>query len=147
MSYPQTLSPQQVASRCADFCEDLKGKTLDEIRRGCMRYRRNPENKFFPTPGQLLEACRNPFADAKPRRYETLAELGPAPERSRVEKMITLSRDVLRVGRPSDDIASVKLGILDRPPLEMTPELREREQALASERQNTLARRLEGKSW
>lgn len=49
------------------FCEDLKGKTLAQIQMACRRWRQGADNKFFPTPGQLLELCIPPFAD-KPGR-------------------------------------------------------------------------------
>src|SRR6185295_2471405 len=59
------------------FAEDFANKSLEEIRYGCRRWRQNAENKFFPTPGQLLEACKNPY-DTKPRNYAPLEDLPPA---------------------------------------------------------------------
>lgn len=45
------------------YCEDLKHTTDAELADACRRWRMNAANKFFPTPGQLLDAGRNPFAD------------------------------------------------------------------------------------
>lgn len=46
------------------FNADLQGRSLEEIRLGCQRYRQNHENRFFPTPGQLLAACKNQYGDS-----------------------------------------------------------------------------------
>lgn len=55
---------EEVALRLVAMCDDLRGHTLEEIRTGCRKYRQNPANKFFPgSPGQLLEAMKNPYAD------------------------------------------------------------------------------------
>lgn len=39
------------------FSEDFQGKTLEQIRHACQQWRQNPDNRFFPTPGQLLAGC------------------------------------------------------------------------------------------
>jgi hypothetical protein len=50
-----------------DFCQDLAGKTDAQLEYACGRYRRDPKNRFMPTPGQILELCNSPFADKPPR--------------------------------------------------------------------------------
>ncbi len=142
MHYHNSLSSPQIASRNADFCQDLVGLSLQQIRNGCRRYRDNPENKFFPAPGQLLEACKSPFADAKPRRYAEQADLPPPQVKSKIEKMLELSRTMFKWGRPETEIAHVKQAILERPPLKQTPEQEQLERELRDERMATLERRL-----
>lgn len=90
--FPTSLSPQEQALRLSEFCHDLKGKTLEEIRYGCRRYRQNPENRFFPTPGQLLEACKNPFETYTSRRYDPLDGLPPALSPEIAQKLIKNTR-------------------------------------------------------
>lgn len=142
--YHNALSEAQIASRSADFCESLQGLSLAQIREGCRRYRDNPANKFFPSPGQLREACKSPFADPKPRRYELLQDLPTGPTRDRVEQMLALSRKTITAGRPKP-LAALKEEILERPPLVMTPEMIELEKSLAQERQESLARLMQAK--
>ena len=129
------------------FFEDLGRLTLENLRDGCSRYRRNPSNRFFPSPGQLLDACRDPYDDPPARRYAPLAALGrrltPDEAAAAIERVrATTGYDV------SVERANVrrKAEILARPPLEMTPELRDREQKLARERRKALARRLQNGS-
>lgn len=38
-----------------DFIEDLEEFAIPEIEAAIREYRRNPKNKYFPTPGQLRE--------------------------------------------------------------------------------------------
>lgn len=45
------------------YCEDLKGRADDEIGNACKRYRQDAKNRYFPTPGQLLELLKNPYED------------------------------------------------------------------------------------
>lgn len=48
------FTPQQAALVVDDFIRDLTGVTASELADACDEYRRNPKNRFFPTPGQLL---------------------------------------------------------------------------------------------
>lgn len=50
----QHLSPDQMTLRFQIFFDDLRGLSESELGMACERYRRDPENKFFPTPGALL---------------------------------------------------------------------------------------------
>lgn len=45
------------------YCEDLNGRSDDQIADACKRYRQNGENRYFPTPGALLDLMKNPYAD------------------------------------------------------------------------------------
>jgi hypothetical protein len=107
-----------------------------------MRYRRNPENKFFPTPGQLLAACKSPFADPPPRHYPAQAELGPPVPKERAAALIAETRQKWGYF-PKDDIEGIKAEIRARPKSEMTPEMLDLEKSLAAERAETMNRRLQ----
>lgn len=54
----------------SDYCRDLADKSDAQLAYACRRYRQNSANRFFPTPGQLLELCDSPFHDDAPVRSE-----------------------------------------------------------------------------
>jgi hypothetical protein len=62
--YPSNLSKEENALRLGSVAGDLSGKSIEQIRDACKRYRVNGENRFFPTSGQLLDLMKNPYADA-----------------------------------------------------------------------------------
>jgi len=133
------------------FVEDLSRFTIDEIRDGCRRYRQSGESKWFPTPGQLMAACRDPF-EVPPRRYPDAPNSPPVKDDRSPEGVTRLIEGTrAKYGaKPHDPVAAVKTEILARPPLVMTDELQERERALAGERADALASRLQaggGGSW
>ena len=119
------------------FFEDLQGLSIEAIRGGCRRYRRNPENRFFPSPGQLLEACKNPFdVSGPPRRYDPLPELPPIGECVSPERM---RDDIAKAGlgdRKERSLVALKDEILARPrlPYVETPEDVKRARAEALQR-------------
>lgn len=129
--FPTSLSPQEQALRLSEFCNDLKGKTLEEIRYGCRRYRQNPDNRFFPTPGQLLEACKSPFDIPPGRTYAPLDDLPPALPADVAQKLIANVRAKYD-WQPADrepTIEELKEAARNRPtiqpvPIPMTPERR-----------------------
>lgn len=45
----------------------------------CRRWRQGADNKFFPTPGQLLELCTPPFADKPGKSHGRQTEHGFQP--------------------------------------------------------------------
>lgn len=45
------------------YCDDLGAYTAAEIGNACKRYRTSGENRYFPTPGALLDLMKNPYAD------------------------------------------------------------------------------------
>lgn len=47
------FSPQQAKELYSQYLDDLRDLPFTEIICAAEKYRRNPENKFFPTPGQL----------------------------------------------------------------------------------------------
>lgn len=49
-----TTTPDQMTLRYQVFYDDLRHLTERELAVACERYRKNPENRFFPTLGQLL---------------------------------------------------------------------------------------------
>lgn len=57
----QQLDRQQQNLKYRIFYEDLRHLTAEEMAEACRRYRQNPNNKFFPTPGQILAALRGEY--------------------------------------------------------------------------------------
>jgi hypothetical protein len=41
-----------------DMLEDLEGYSPEKLRDACRQYRTNPENRFFPSSGQLIGIMR-----------------------------------------------------------------------------------------
>jgi hypothetical protein len=60
------FTPTQSKLVLSDFFADLARYTPAEISDACDTYRRNGENRFFPTPGALL-ALLKPDASERPR--------------------------------------------------------------------------------
>lgn len=122
MAHQGNPTKQDIALKLAAMCDDLRGKTIEEIRDGCRRYRRNPESVFFPTPGQLLDACRNPYEDHGPRRhYDPLPELPPLSacvSHLRAQEILALS-GLVREMEPS--LVAIKEEILSRPRIQPEP--------------------------
>lgn len=119
------------------FFEDMRGMSIEQIRDGCRRYRKNPANRFFPSPGQLLEACKSPFDVSGPKRhYDPLPELPPIGECVTPEKM-RADLQAAGIGEPGKkSLAAIKEEILARPKLpyvETPPEVK-RARAEALER-------------
>lgn len=52
-----------------DMLQDTSGLSAYEVEDACAAYRRNGANRFFPTPGQLMDAIKSKFTDP-PRRLE-----------------------------------------------------------------------------
>lgn len=53
----QELSEAEASLKFRIFCEDLRNVPEAVIEAACRSYRRDPKNRFFPTPGQLLALC------------------------------------------------------------------------------------------
>ena len=113
--------------------------TLEQVRYGCNRYRKNPENKFFPTPGQLLEASKNPFDNDPPyrRHMPYRDDLPPAmpPEIARA-----LAKTTREKYNFLDATEKLKEEIRNRPPLVQTAQDLALEKALGEERNAALDR-------
>lgn len=52
------FTPAQAKLLLADFLHDLQGYPPKDVEYACAAYRQNPENRFYPTPGQLLEILK-----------------------------------------------------------------------------------------
>lgn len=63
------FTPAQVRLLMGDFLRDLEPYSAADIAQACDTYRRDPESKFFPTPGALIAILR---------RYETPPHRGNA---------------------------------------------------------------------
>jgi hypothetical protein len=76
-----------------DFLEDLAPFTIAEIEVAIRNYRRDPKNKFFPTPAQLLAILRPP-ADPSDKRSRLPVFHGyPEPARSATRSVAQVLRD------------------------------------------------------
>ena len=64
------FGPAQASLIVSDFMADLTGATAAMVDEACGVYRRDPANKFFPTPGMLLQHMRD---DIHQRRKELAA--------------------------------------------------------------------------
>lgn len=104
--------------------EDLQHLDLTQLRAGIGRYRRNPENRFFPTSGQLLEACKSPFDTASPAHSKPAFkdDLPPVTHLKDAIAMIEAARAKYKFPRASkDEIERLKEEILARPPIAYVP--------------------------
>lgn len=63
--YRPDFGPEQVKHMALDFIEDLSQYPVCEVEAAFAAYRRNPENRFFPTPGMIrgiIDAARADIA-------------------------------------------------------------------------------------
>lgn len=89
--FPRTdMNPAKWVMLAQDFWEDCRHLSLPHLRDLCRAYRQDPDNRFFPTPGQLLNASHRPWDDIHIPRHEQKALPTPvlseeqAAERSRM---------------------------------------------------------------
>ena len=61
------FQPEQVKLVLQDFLYDLRAYEVRDIAHACDRYRQGPENRFFPTPGQLLAILKPAQAEPEER--------------------------------------------------------------------------------
>jgi hypothetical protein len=47
------FTPAQAKQLYAQYLDDVRDYSFSDIRQAVEKYRRSPENKFFPTPGQI----------------------------------------------------------------------------------------------
>lgn len=137
ITYPRTdMDPRKWMLLFETFWADIRHLTLNSLRDGCRRYRTNAANRFFPSPGQLLEACRDPFDGIFPNRPPAL----PAPE----DQPLTADT-IANCGEILKGYLSTVDPELKRPEIKevvMTSELEQRERDLRELRQRNLERRL-----
>lgn len=53
----RNLSAKQAEYVVADWFSDVKHFPAATLEAACTKWRRDPENKWFPTPGQLIALC------------------------------------------------------------------------------------------
>lgn len=113
------------------LCADLKNKTDAELDEGCRRWRNDPKNKWFPTPGQLIEACKNPYDMRPAKTYKPLDDLPPAMSERDANELIgrIQKKYQLPSGTPT---AALKEEILARPPIPYVPMTKARRAELLS---------------
>jgi hypothetical protein len=62
------------------YLEDLEDVPADSLDAACKAWRRNPDNKFFPTPGELLRLCETvAMRKARGDRLNAIANWSPRP--------------------------------------------------------------------
>jgi len=71
------FSPSQVKLLLQDFLHDLQRYSPSDIEYACEAYRRDPANKFFPTPGALLGILKR-YDTCEPSlpRYQAPLQIG-----------------------------------------------------------------------
>lgn len=125
----------------ATYYDDLKLLSFEELQYGCIRYRKDADNKFFPTPGQLLEACKNPY-DSRPRNYAPLDDLPPAMSEQDAKALIDKISSKYRLTHNVESIG-LKEEILARPPIPYVPMTKSRRDELLSRLKRALTFRYE----
>jgi len=91
-------------SRFLDFCFDLEGVTEAGLEAACIAYRREPKNKFFPTPGALLELCKDDIRErmVKIKAIDNAANaitVGLAKSDDRVSPLPSVAEVLLKHGK------------------------------------------------
>lgn len=61
--YQPGQTEAQIRGVIDDMLEDLDGLTPYQVEDACANYRRDSANKFFPTPGQIIEALRGKYSE------------------------------------------------------------------------------------
>ncbi len=126
------MTPESRREWIVTLCQDLAHKSLVELQYGARRYRTDPENKWFPTPGAWLGACKSPLED-KPRRYAPLEDLPPPMKAEEAQKLIERVAKKYNYKRPGEmDMEKLKEDILARPPIPYIPMTTERRAELLS---------------
>lgn len=67
--YQPGQTEPQIRGVIDDMLADLDHLSAYQVEDACMKYRRDGANKFFPTPGQIIDALKDKFADP-PRRLQ-----------------------------------------------------------------------------
>jgi len=64
------FSPGQAKQLYSQYLDDLRPFAFADIAEAVTAYRQNPENKFYPTPGQLRGLIAKPYSwDPNPRQH------------------------------------------------------------------------------
>lgn len=82
--YPvSTKSPTEQARWLEDFANDLYGYSGPTVEKACTRWRTSPDNRRFPTPGQLILICAI-FQPPPPQRTPPNIEYHSGYNRERI---------------------------------------------------------------
>lgn len=64
------FTPGQAKQLYAQYLDDLRPFAFKDIAEAVETYRQNPENKFYPTPGQLRGLIAKPYSwDPSPKKH------------------------------------------------------------------------------
>lgn len=134
------MTPESRREWIVTLCQDLAYKSLAELQYGARRYRTTAGNKWFPTPGAWLEACKNPFDMPAGKTYAKLEELPPPMDVDRAEQVIRSTYRKHQYFPHGEGVSlSLKEEILARPLPAVVPMTPERKRELLE----NLDRRLE----
>lgn len=97
--YQPGQTSQQIRAVLEDMLDDLKEYSPQNIERACKYYRSNPENRFFPTSGQLIGALTPPKTPTYHRLETHTAEMYQAAEASKPAKFLSVSEVLRKHGR------------------------------------------------
>lgn len=97
------FTPKEAAKLNADYLEDLRGITVGELMAACKEWRRNADNRFYPTSGQMFALVKDYLTDraraASGAEYllELLAEEKPAGDAADRTARLKALGDAMRV--------------------------------------------------
>ncbi len=90
------FTPSQAKQLYDQYLDDLQEYPFADISEACQKYRRDGENKFFPTPGQLRSIIETPPSWDVISQREHISNRRAAA-RQEMEKMVNHSKNVLRL--------------------------------------------------
>lgn len=104
------MNPKNWRILTADFWTDVQHLSYERLEELCAAYRKKPENRFFPTSGQLLAADPDPAPRPPPsQRFVAPADETPTP--TQCDAMHQLAEQL------RTDIAKQRAEREDHPPL------------------------------
>jgi hypothetical protein len=65
--YQPGQTEAQIRGVTEDMLADLDHMSAYDVEDACTAYRRDPTNKFYPTPGQLMEALKPKVVESRHR--------------------------------------------------------------------------------
>lgn len=99
--YRPDFNQAAAQSMISDMVEDLGDYPLYEIETAIKRYRQNGENRFFPTPGQLISLLKPPKPEPK-CRLETFRDYqdAPGPRATKTAAQVLAEHGLKMPGQP-----------------------------------------------
>ncbi len=97
------FTPEQAKLMFQDFAADMAGVTAGELVDVCREYRQDPLNRFFPTPGKLLELLDHQLTQRRRDKFAAKRLLDifdgePEPEKFSSKPLPTAAEILARNG-------------------------------------------------